>query len=444
MTNGITRRVALGAMAAPAIIGLTRGARADTRTLKISHQFPGSNGDTGDFRDRICRKFAEEVEKRSKGALKFEIYPNASLMKTFAQFDALKKGALDLSLYPTTYAGGEIPELNITFMPAVVTSYEQGYRWKKAPIGQEMMAILEAKGVKLLTWMWQSGGIASRGAPIVKPDDAKGLKIRGGSREMDMMFKGAGAATSNMPSNEIYISMQTGAIDAAATEFHQDGAYVFHKSDNKRRSRAQMVALYRRLAAGAEGIVSVHISQKLSGTYNSAILARDSLPGDCRIEVIDSGSGSMGLGLIAIQAARAAQAGAGIDDVVKQVGNAMSRTHFFGMVDTLEYLHKGGRIGKAQTMLGTLLSIKPILYVREGEIHPLGKERTRKRALSRLLQIIEEYEDIKDITVLHSTTPEDAEALIEKIAARLGLDWDDREHRSYYRIAKEHQRKSRK
>ncbi len=91
----------------------------------------------------------EEVEKRSKGALKFEIYPNSSLMKTFAQFDALKKGALDLSLYPTTYAGGEIPELNITFMPAVVTSYEQGYRWKKAPIGKEMMAILEAKGVKI-------------------------------------------------------------------------------------------------------------------------------------------------------------------------------------------------------------------------------------------------------------------------------------------------------
>lgn len=217
MKNGITRRAALGAIAAPAVIGLTRSARADTRTLKISHQFPGSSGDTGDFRDRLCRKFAEEVEKRSQGALKFEIYPNASLMKTFAQFDALKKGALDLSLYPTTYAGGEIPELNITFMPAVVTSYEQAYRWKTAPIGKDLTAILEAKGVKLITWMWQSGGIASRGKPVVKPDDAKGLKIRGGSREMDMMFKAAGAATSNMPSNEIYISMQTGAIDAAAT-----------------------------------------------------------------------------------------------------------------------------------------------------------------------------------------------------------------------------------
>jgi TRAP-type transport system periplasmic protein len=217
MTNGITRRAALGAMAAPAIIGLTHGARADTRTLKISHQFPGSSAEGGDFRDRLCRKFAEGVEKRANGALKFEIYPNSSLMKTFAQFDALKKGALDLSLYPTTYAGGEIPEMNITFMPAVITSYEQAYRWKTAPIGKELTAILDAKGVKLITWMWQSGGIASRGKPIVKPDDAKGLKIRGGSREMDMMFKAAGAATSNMPSNEIYISMQTGAIDAAVT-----------------------------------------------------------------------------------------------------------------------------------------------------------------------------------------------------------------------------------
>jgi TRAP-type C4-dicarboxylate transport system substrate-binding protein len=138
-------------------------------------------------------------------------------MKTFAQFDALKKGALDLSLYPTTYSGGEIPELNITFMPAVVTSYEQAYRWKTAPIGKELTTILENKGVKLITWMWQSGGIAARGKPVVKPGDVKGLKIRGGSREMDMMFKGAGATTSNMPSNEIYISMQTGAIDVAVT-----------------------------------------------------------------------------------------------------------------------------------------------------------------------------------------------------------------------------------
>jgi TRAP-type C4-dicarboxylate transport system substrate-binding protein len=217
MAKTLSRRAAMGVMAAPALLGLTGKARADTRTLKISHQFPGSGPDGGDFRDRLCRKFAEGVEKRTNGALKFDIYPNSSLMKTFAQFDALKKGALDLSLYPTTYSGGEIPELNVTFMPAVVTSYEQAYRWKTAPIGRELTAILENKGVKLITWMWQSGGIATRGKPVVKPADVKGLKIRGGSREMDMMFKGAGATTSNMPSNEIYISMQTGAIDVAVT-----------------------------------------------------------------------------------------------------------------------------------------------------------------------------------------------------------------------------------
>src|SRR6201991_5138209 len=217
MSRGITRRTALGAIAAPALLGLPGIARADTRTLKISHQFPGSGPDGGDFRDRLCRKLAEGVEQRSGGALEFEVYPTSSLMKTFAQFDALKKGALDLSLYPTTYAGGEIPEMNITFMPAVIASYEQAYKWKTAPIGKELSAILEAKGVKIITWMWQSGGIATRGKPILKPDDAKGIKIRGGSREMDMMFKAAGAATSNMPSNEIYISMQTGAIDAACT-----------------------------------------------------------------------------------------------------------------------------------------------------------------------------------------------------------------------------------
>src|ERR1700724_2126684 len=146
MAKGLTRRAALGAMAARAWLGLRGGAGADTRTLKISHQFPGSGPDGGDFRDRLCRKFSEGVEKRTEGALKFEIYPNSSLMKTFAQFDALKKGALDISLYPTTYAGGEIPELNITFMPAVVTSYEQAYRWKTAPIGTEMTTILENKG----------------------------------------------------------------------------------------------------------------------------------------------------------------------------------------------------------------------------------------------------------------------------------------------------------
>ena len=212
------RKVLAGMAAAPAILtggGIAFG--AESKTLKISHQFPGGTIDAGDFRDRLCRKFASEVEKRTNGALKFEIYPGSSLMKTVAQFSAVRKGALDLSLYPLAYAGGEVPEVNIGLMPCLVTNYKQGLAWKKAQVGQELMAALDAKGVKILTWVWQAGGIASRAGAIVNPNDVKGLKIRGGSREMDLMLKEAGGIISSVPSNEIYAAMQTGTLDAAVT-----------------------------------------------------------------------------------------------------------------------------------------------------------------------------------------------------------------------------------
>jgi len=193
------RQILAGVAASPAVLTSARFARAaDAKTLKISHQFPGGTIDTGDFRDRLCRKFAQDVEKRTNGALKFDIYPGSSLMKTVAQFSAVRKGALDLSLYPLAYAGGEVPEVNIGLMPCLVTTYQQGLAWKKAPIGQELTAALDKKGVKIITWIWQAGGVASRSTPIVNPDDVKGLKIRGGSREMDQMLKEAGGIISSV------------------------------------------------------------------------------------------------------------------------------------------------------------------------------------------------------------------------------------------------------
>src|SRR6476660_6744288 len=129
----LTRRHILAStLAAPAILRFGTGTAKAATTLKISHQFPGGTIDKGDFRDRLCRMFAAEVEKRTKGALKFEIYPGSSLMKTNAQFSAMRKGALDMSLVPLSYAGGEVPEVNIGLMPGLVTSYEQGYKWKTA------------------------------------------------------------------------------------------------------------------------------------------------------------------------------------------------------------------------------------------------------------------------------------------------------------------------
>ena len=186
-------------------------------TLKISHQFPGSSGDSGDFRDRLCQKFGAEVEKRTKGGLKFQVYPGASLMKVNAQFSALRKGALDVGLVPLSYAGGEVPETNIGLMPALVPSYEVGTAWKTAEVGKLLTQVLDDKGVMILSWIWQAGGVASKIKPVVTPDDAKGLKIRGGSREVDMMLKDAGASVITLPSNEIYAAMQTGAMDAAIT-----------------------------------------------------------------------------------------------------------------------------------------------------------------------------------------------------------------------------------
>ena len=211
------RHVLASALAAPAILRFGTGSAHAATTLKISHQFPGGTIEKGDFRDRLCRMFAAEVSKRSGGEIAAEVYPNSSLIKTNAQFSAMRKGALDLSLYPMPYAGGELPETNIGLMPGLVTTYEQGLRWKKEPIGKALTDFLADKGIILLTWVWQAGGVASRSRAIVAPEDSKGMKVRGGSREMDMVLQAAGAAVLSVPSNEIYASMQTGACDAGIT-----------------------------------------------------------------------------------------------------------------------------------------------------------------------------------------------------------------------------------
>src|SRR5262249_15719517 len=128
----LTRRhVIATAIAAPAILRLGTGTAKAATTLKISHQFPAGTIANADFRDRLCRTSAAEISKRSGGDLVGEVYPNSSLVKTNAQFSAMRKGALDISLYPMPYAGGELPETNIGLMPGLVATYDQGLRWKK-------------------------------------------------------------------------------------------------------------------------------------------------------------------------------------------------------------------------------------------------------------------------------------------------------------------------
>jgi TRAP-type C4-dicarboxylate transport system substrate-binding protein len=216
--KSFARSFVLSAFAGILALGLAATSQAqDVKVLKLSHQFPASNGDDGDFRDQLARKFAAEVEQKTGGSLKIEIYPGSSMMKPKSQFGALRKGILDMSVLPLAYGSGEVPEVGLTLMPALVQSYDQGLRWKTAPIGAALEKILDDKGIKIVTWVWQAGGIVSRGNPIVDPDGAKGLKIRGGDKTMDLMLQGAGGSATNIPSSEIYSAMSTGVLDAAVT-----------------------------------------------------------------------------------------------------------------------------------------------------------------------------------------------------------------------------------
>ena len=135
---------------------------------------------------------------------------------------------------------------------------------------------------------------------------------------------------------------------------------------------AAFAEVYNELAKETDEILVVTLSSKLSGTYESAMNARNLVEGKCRIEVIDSQTVAGGLGLIIISAVSAAQAGANLDQLVELVHDAMNRSHFVVYFDTLTYLAKGGRIGKAQALLGSMLNVNPIIGLKDGEVFPFG------------------------------------------------------------------------
>ena len=183
---------------------------------------------------------------------------------------------------------------------------------------------------------------------------------------------------------------------------------------------ADFVQTYSSLSEQAEAIVSIHISHKMSATLDSALSARWEPP-HVPIHVIDSRSVSMGLGLIAIAAARAAAAGQDAASVVRLVEGLIPKMNIIFAVETLEYLYKGGRIGGATALLGSVLSIKPVLCVRDGRIEPLEKQRTRRRAIERMLDLMAERVGSSaavHASVLHCAAPDEAQALAEQVAAR--------------------------
>ncbi len=211
-------------------------------------------------------------------------------------------------------------------------------------------------------------------------------------------------------------------IDITPDDFYQRLVSTPKLPTTSQPSVGDFLQVYRELAEAGDEIVSVHISAKLSGTFNSAIQAREALGDGGRIHIIDTQQAAIALGLVAKEAAQMVQGGASCQEVVEGVERSLPHTHCFCLLDTLEYLQKGGRIGKAQAFLGSLLRIKPIITVREGEAHPLGRVRTRSQGLAKMEQMAREFASIKELCVAYSTSPEDAEALCQHLGELVPRD----------------------
>ena len=180
--------------------------------------------------------------------------------------------------------------------------------------------------------------------------------------------------------------------------------------------------VYRNLRQNGDEIVSIHLSSKVSGTYNAALMAARAVDPDA-IEVVDSLSTSMALGFMALEGTRLAGAGRDRATVAARLRELVPKGRVICVVDTLTYLERGGRIGKARALLGSLLNVKPILQLHEGEVVPIGRARGRPQALNRLVELLERDGKVSQLAIMHGAAQADAERLRERVAATYpGLD----------------------
>jgi DegV family protein with EDD domain len=180
-------------------------------------------------------------------------------------------------------------------------------------------------------------------------------------------------------------------------------------------SLGTFIEAYENLAKEANEILMITISHKLSGTFETACRAAEMVKTRKRIEVIDSLHVIMSEGLLVIQAAKAAQEGKSLDEIMKLVRNNIPRAEERMAFDTLEYLKKGGRIGAGQAFLGSILKINPILGLKDGEVFPISRERSRAKAIESLYNYSLGYSNIDAIAVEDATTPDEADALAQRL-----------------------------
>jgi len=178
---------------------------------------------------------------------------------------------------------------------------------------------------------------------------------------------------------------------------------------------AAFADVYDKLAEKASEIVTISVTARLSGTYQVALQAVGLMKKRCRVEVLDSQWAVMAQGFTAIAAAKAARAGAGIDAVLDAARHAMRRVDMRAAFDTLEYLERGGRIGKAQAFLGSLLKVNPIIGLKDGEVYPVGRERSRTKAIDRLYDFATSFGKVEGLAVEYAADSDEANKLVERL-----------------------------
>jgi DegV family protein with EDD domain len=206
-------------------------------------------------------------------------------------------------------------------------------------------------------------------------------------------------------------------IDITAEEFYVrlKGAAELPKTSQP--SVNDFLQVYEHLTSQGDDVISIHISEKFSGTLNSALQARQTWEESTapnqrpkgRVEIVDSGLASMGLGLVVMEVARLVGEGADMEQVGSALERMVPKVNCYVLLETLEYLAKGGRIGKANAFLGTLLNIKPILTITDGEVHPVERVRTRGKGIAKLIETAQGLAPIRRAAIAHSSAPEEVE-----------------------------------
>jgi DegV family protein with EDD domain len=206
-------------------------------------------------------------------------------------------------------------------------------------------------------------------------------------------------------------------VDISADEFYERLVKSPVHPATSQPSPADFTPVYSELAEEAEAIVSIHISSRISGTYDSALLARETAQPKGRIEVIDSKLNSVGLALVVIAAARLASQGAGVEDVLAETHRAVDEVKMFGMFATMKYLALGGRVPRSVATTASILKVMPLLTFREGEIIRAGLVRTVSKGMDRLYEWVHGRPDIVELGISHSMVPEQAEELKKRLGS---------------------------